>query len=428
MDMAKNKQNARLSLMGEKVVNGSGIGQLMDDLGRAMAGTDDVLMLGGGNPAAIPEVKAIWRKRMQELLADPARFDNILGNYDTPKGSEPFIAAMANLLNRQYNWDVTPANIAVMNGSQTASYGLVNLLGGAVAGKTGKRHILLPTSPEYIGYADQSTTSGHIKANRAEIEKIGTHQFRYRIAFDRLQLNDSVGAVLVSRPTNPTGNVINDADMRRLAALCAEKDIPLIIDNAYGQPFPGAVFVDAALPWTHTTTHLFSLSKLGLPGTRTGCVVGPPWIVNALSAMNGVLSLANGNVGQALALPLIESGDVIQLGQEKILPFYREKSRNAQAYLARCFPDAVPYRVHISEGAFFLWLWFEDLPVTSLELYQRLRKRGVLVVAGEHFFFGLQGPWQHAHECIRITFSQDDEIVKSGIALIADEVKTLYGY
>ena len=36
----------------------------MDDLGRAMAGGGEMLMLGGGNPALVPEVEKLWRGRM----------------------------------------------------------------------------------------------------------------------------------------------------------------------------------------------------------------------------------------------------------------------------------------------------------------------------------------------------------------------------
>ncbi|MDF7801127.1 hypothetical protein P4C99_16745 [Pontiellaceae bacterium B1224] len=43
-----------LSKFGEKFTRKAGITQLMDDLGAAMAG-GDMLMLGGGNPAHIPE-------------------------------------------------------------------------------------------------------------------------------------------------------------------------------------------------------------------------------------------------------------------------------------------------------------------------------------------------------------------------------------
>jgi len=43
----------------------------------------------------------------------------------------------------------------------------------------------------------------------------------------------------------------------------------------------------------------------------------------------------------------------------------------------------LPYHVHKPEGAFFLWLWFEGLPVSSQELYERLKKRGVAIIADE---------------------------------------------
>jgi valine--pyruvate aminotransferase len=34
--------------------------------------------------------------------------------------------------------------------------------------------------------------------------------------------------------------------------------------------------------------------------------------------------------------------------------------------------------------------------------------------------------WQHKHECIRVTYAQDDAVVEQGVKLIADEVKKLY--
>ena len=40
----------KLSKFGEKFAGHSGIVQLMDDLGKAMSGGQDMLMLGGGNP------------------------------------------------------------------------------------------------------------------------------------------------------------------------------------------------------------------------------------------------------------------------------------------------------------------------------------------------------------------------------------------
>ncbi|MEK9943300.1 MAG: valine--pyruvate transaminase, partial [Gammaproteobacteria bacterium] len=76
--------------------------------------------------------------------------------------------------------------------------------------------------------------------------------------------------------------------------------------------------------------------------------------------------------------------------------------------------------------AIFLWLWFEALPITSEELYQRLKTRGVLVVAGEHFFPGLNTPWAHRHECIRVSYALNPDHLQRGIKIIAEEVARAY--
>ena len=59
-------------------------------------------------------------------------------------------------------------------------------------------------------------------------------------------------------------------------------------------------------------------------------------------------------------------------------------------------------------------------------LYERLKKRAVLVVPGRYFFPGLKGQWQHKHECTRLTYSQDEQMVTAGLKIVADEVKKAY--
>ena len=75
----------------------------------------------------------------------------------------------------------------------------------------------------------------------------------------------------------------------------------------------------------------------------------------------------------------------------------------------------------------FLWLWMRDLPITDKELYTRLKDRGVLVVPGSYFFPGLKDDWRHKQECIRVTFTQDVDMVEKGIRIIGEEVRKAYG-
>ena len=412
------------SSFGQRLGCGSGIGELMDDLGHALArGGPELKMLGGGQPARIPEMNAVWRRRLEELLEEPGGLDRSLTSYDPPNGNPKFIEAVATLLRKQFGWNVTPENIGITSGGQTAFYFLFNLLAGEMPDGS-RRKILLPLIPEYIGYSDQGNSGDLFHAVPPIIEEEGAHGFKYRVDFDKLEITPDIAAICASRPTNPTGNVLTDDEVRHLSDLAKRHGIPLIIDNAYGAPFPGILFSDINPFWDEHVILTLSLSKIGLPAARTGIVIGPPQIIRALGSMSAIAGLSNANIGQQIALPLIESGEILRLSKEVVAPFYFEKNRLARAAAEEAFGDDIEWRMHRSEGALFLWFWFPGLPITSMELYQRLKQREVLVIPGHYFFFGHDDPgWRHRHECIRVSYAMDEAVVRDGLRIIAEEVK-----
>ena len=417
----------QFSNFGRRLCTGSGIEELMDDLGNALAsGGPDIKMLGGGQPAHIPEVNALWRKRMEEIMGASEELEKMLSNYDPPQGNTEFLEAVAELFRQHFGWNLSAKNIAITGGGQTAFFFLFNALAGEFANGARKK-ILLPLVPEYIGYANQSVGDEIFRAVKPIIEKIGEHDFKYRVDFENLNVDDDIAAICVSRPTNPTGNVLTDDEISRLRSIAEEKGIPLMIDNAYGAPFPNIIFTEATPVWDENIVLTLSLSKIGLPGTRTGIVIAREEIASAVSSMSAIVGLANGNIGQAIMKPLMQTGDVLKLSNEVVRPYYIKKSQQARAWVDEYFDSSLPYRVHLSEGALFLWLWFEDLPITTRELYNRLKKRGVLIVSGHYFFFGVEDePWKHRDECIRMTFTMDEGQVREGIQIIAEEVLLAY--
>lgn len=413
-----------LSTFGEKFVRNCGILQLMDDLGNALADRPDMIMLGGGNPSRIPQVEACLRQRMETGLRQGDAFERLVGNYAPPAGDRAFRVAVAELLQRECGWPVTAANIALTNGSQTAFFYLFNFFAGRFDNGW-HRKVLLPLTPEYIGYADIGLDDDLFISYRPEIEHLPERQFKYRVDFDALRVTNEVGAICVSRPTNPTGNVLTDEEIDRLHTLAQQHNIPLIIDNAYGPPFPGILYRDVRPVWDEHIIFCLSLSKLGLPGARTGIVVATPEVAAAVGAANAILSLAPGNLGAYMALDLVSSGEVLRLSREVIQPHYAAKVRQALDDLPQAL-SGVDYHVHKPEGAFFLWLWFKDLPITAAELYERLKQKRVLVVPGHYFFPGLPGEWRHRHECIRMNYAQDDAVVREGLRIIGEEVRRCY--
>jgi valine--pyruvate aminotransferase len=415
--------------VGKRLSGRVGIVELMDDLGEALSGAyrGEMRMLGGGNPAAVPEVQEVWRERLSTILAEADYCDRVLVNYDGPAGSPAFREIVAEAFQREFGWNVTAKNIAITSGGQTAFFQLFNLLGGT-AGKS-QRKILLPIMPEYIGYSDQGVALEMFAGCQPEIEYRGDHEFKYHVDFARVEEVDSIGAIALSRPTNPSGNVLTNDEVEKLREVAKKRSVPLLLDNAYGLPFPGAIFTDAELPrWDEDLVLVFSLSKLGLPGTRTAIVVAHEEIADRVAAMTAVIGLANNNIGQAIAGPLLKSGELLRLSREVIKPFYERRAKLALEIVAKEFGEDFPYRVHATEGAFFLWMWFPELPITSRELYERLKRKNMLLVPGEYFFFGLPAnlDWPHRHQCVRVTFSQSEATVADGLRIMAKELRQLH--
>ncbi|UOP04889.1 valine--pyruvate transaminase [Conchiformibius kuhniae] len=430
----------QFSDFGQHFTRESAILQLMDDLGKALA-QEGVNMLGGGNPARIPAVNALFA----EVLRDIANGDDCaaavenIGNYSEPQGDRAFLNTVAAFLRRHYGWSVSAENLALTNGSQNAFFYLFNLFGGAFTdnqGNTVQKSVLLPLAPEYVGYADVQVGGSRFVSVPPQIENVqyGGRDgfFKYRIDFDALEklpqwAAGEIGAVCCSRPTNPSGNVLTDAEMARLDALARRHGVPLIIDNAYGMPFPNIIHRDAELVWHDNIILCFSLSKVGLPGVRCGIVLARPEVIRAITALNAVVNLAPTRFGAAVAAPLLQDDRLKTLADNVIRPFYRRQADLAVSLLQKEMAD-LPVRIHLPEGAIFLWLWFEGLPAGSDELYRRLKARGTLVIPSEPFFVGIDtAQFCHARECVRISIAQDQAVLARGIAAIAAEARALYG-
>ena len=411
------------SKFGKRFSRESGITQLMADLGKANHSNDpNTVMLGGGNPAIISEAHDKFVDELQKLIADSS-VDQMIGLYDGPQGSEEFIRVLVDMLNDHYDWQLDEKNIAITNGSQSSFFSLFNLFAGEMSNGT-CRKILLPIVPEYIGYADQGISDDMFVSIKPQIKMLEDKQFKYQIDFEKLisvMKSSSIGAICISRPT---GNVISDDELNKLDLIAQEYKVPLVIDNAYGQPFPGAIYTDAKLKWNDNMVLCMSLSKLGLPGLRTGIVIANHTTIEALSRISGIMVLAPSSVGPSLLTRMIKDQELLRLCHEVIKPYYRDKAQTAVQLFNTILDDTDVY-LHKIEGAFFMWLWFPNLSITSKQLYKDLKAEGVYIIPGHDFFIGLEDDWDHRHQCIRINYAKEEQTLSKGLKAIAKNTNWL---
>jgi len=415
----------KLSRFGKKFTQPNGITQLMDDLGKANNSQNpNIVMLGGGNPALIPQANKLFVQELQSLISS-TQVDQMIGLYDGPQGNNDFRSALSDMLNAEFSWKLTQDNIALSNGSQANFFSLFNMFAGEMD-NGGKKKILFPLAPEYVGYADQGLSEDMFMSIKPDIQIIETEnhskQFKYIIDFNALETKlskykETIGALCVSRPTNPTGNVITDEELRHLDSLAKQYAIPLIIDNAYGHPFPGCIYTDVTLTWNSNIILCMSLSKLGLPGLRTGIVIANQKIIKALGHINGSMILAPNSVGPTLMTRMIKDKELLNLCKTVIEPFYRQKAETAMQLFNDIFSD-LPVYIHKLEGAFFMWLWFKDSKYTSEELYSKLKEQDIYVIPGHNFFININDSWEHKHQCIRINYAKNEKTLRKGLEAI----------
>jgi len=415
----------QFSKYGNKYTKISGISSLMRDLGSALSQESDIVFMGGGNPAHIDEVYKKFSAQIQSISTNEESYKRYFVNYQSPEGNLDFRIALSKLLSKELGYPISEKNIGLSNGSQSAFYTIFNILAGEHA--DGKfKSVLLPMIPEYIGYSEIGIEENFFKSQLPKIKLLKDNYFKYEVDFDNLEVDDGIGAICVSRPTNPSGNMLTKDELGTLDLLAKKKNIPLIIDCAYGLPFPGVVYDKKENYISDNTILVFSLAKLGLPGCRTGIIVADEFLIETFNNANVAMNLSTASLGPGILTNIILQDELIPLCRSTIMPFYKAVRDEILDYINHLFKD-INYRIHVPEGAFFLWIWFEDLPISSTDFYEILKRNGTLVIPGEYFFHGLKNnDYVHAKQCIRVSYTQSVNSIKQGLKIVYEQYKNLF--
>ncbi len=419
--------NPSLTRYGQQMSNLTGVRAIMKDIIETLrAGQGQrFINLSAGNPVILPEVEQLWRDCTRELLDGP-EYGEVVCRYGSSQGYQPLVQAIVEDFNRRYGLSLSDRNILITPGSQSLYFLAANAFGGY--DREGRlKKVVLPLSPDYTGYGGVCLEPEAVVAFRPQIDVLGPHRFKYRPDLDQIRLDRDCGMLLFSRPCNPTGNVVTDAELARLAELAAAKDIPVFVDSAYAPPFPALNFTEMTPAFGGNLVHCMSLSKAGLPGERLGIAIGDEAIIGVLESFQTNLCIHSSRYGQAIAAKAIASGRLGQYAETVVRPYYQAKFSLVEQVLDATMPAERPWYLHKGEGGIFAWLWLDELPMTDGELYQQLKQVGVIVVPGSSFFPGLREDWAHMRQCVRISLAAPDEEIREGMEKLAAVVTQVYG-
>ena len=190
-------------------------------------------------------------------------------------------------------------------------------------------------------------------------------------------------AILINSPNNPTGAVYPEADLRAVNALCRDRGIFHIHDEAYEYFTYGDVkhFSPGSLPDAagHTIS-LFSLSKAyGMASWRIGYMVIPEVLHEAVNKIQDTILICPPAVSQHAALAALEVGRAFAGAHIERLDVTRRA-----IFKALSSPD-VPCDVPSPDGAFY-YLVRVHSTLDSMTLAERLiREHCVATIPGSAF-------------------------------------------
>lgn len=188
--------------------------------------------------------------------------------------------------------------------------------------------------------------------------------------------------VAVTNFNNPLGSRMPDEAKRELVELLAERDLPLIEDDIYGDLAHDGTRPSVAKRWDREGRVLLcsSLSKAVGPGLRVGWVAGGRWH-DDIQALKACTTLASATLPQSIAASYL-AGGAYERHLTRVRAACATRCAAMTAAVARSFPPGV--RVTQPSGGYVLWV---ELPRTVDGSHlATLARRDRIAIAPGHLF------------------------------------------
>lgn len=281
--------------------------------------------------------------------------------------STPLRERIAKLYKDRYTIQINPDRIILTCGASPA---LVLALSSGF--DPGDRIAL--ARPGYVAYRN-SLRALHLVPQ--EIDCGGAQ--RYQISADAINaLNPSPAGVIIASPANPTGTILPEDELARIAKVCRERGIKIVSDEIYhGLSYTGATH--SMLEFANTAFVVNSFSKyFSMAGWRLGWLIVPDNMIATARAYVGNLFLTPPSLAQHAGLVAMDCS-------EELEKHVRTYSRNRQLLLD-ALPEMGLRETAPPDGAFYIYADIGHLTDNSYAFCEALlRETGVATAPGIDF-------------------------------------------
>ena len=324
----------------------------------------DAISLGVGEP----DFDTPWHVRVEGILS----LEKGKTFYTSNSGLMELRKEIVNYIKRTQNVTYDPAKevIITVGGSEAIDIGLRAMLNPG-------EEVLIP-QPSYVSYEPCTVLAGGVPVI---INLKAENEFRLTAQELEEAITDKTKVLILPFPNNPTGAIMEKADLEAIAEVVIKHDLFVMSDEIYAElTYKGEHVSIASLPGMQERTILINgFSKAyAMTGWRLGYACGPRVIIEQMTKIHQFAIMCAPTTSQYAAIEALKNGD-------DDVKMMREEYDLRRRYLMHTFKEMgldcfEPY------GAFYVFPCIKEFGMTSDEFATRfLEEEKVAVVPGTAF-------------------------------------------
>lgn len=325
--------------------------------------------------------------------------------YTSNAGLKDLRQEIANYIKRTQNTEYDPNSeiIVTVGGSEAIDIGLRAVINPG-------DEVIIP-QPSYVSYEPCAILAD---AKPVIIELKAENDFR--LTPDELSgaITDKTKVLILPFPNNPTGAIMEKADLEKIAKIVIEKDLLVMSDEIYSAlTYKGKHVSIASLDGMKERTILINgFSKAyAMTGWRLGYACGPKEIIRQMTKIHQYAIMCAPTTSQYAAVEALKKGDE---EVEKMRQSYNQRRR----FLMNAFKE-MGLDCFEPFGAFYVFPCIKEFNMTSEEFATRLlTEEKVAVVPGSAFGDCGEG-------FLRISYAYSIENLKEAVSRIRKFVEKL---
>ena len=307
--------------------------------------------------------------------------DNPVQGYTDALGMLPLRQRIAAYYQDYYGVRVSAEQISITSGSSPGF--IMSFLSAFDAGE--KIALCTPT------YAAYKNIVKSMDLSIVEIETNADTNFQPTLELLK-NAPQKFDGIIINSPSNPTGTIIDEAELEKICRWCDEQGIRIISDEAYHRITYGKK-AETALKFSSNVIVMNTFSKFfAMTGWRLGWVVSPPDMMERMKKLAESLFVAPPTISQHVAYKIFDHLDEL----DGYVASYKEN----HDILRDMLPDAGLTKLSKGDGAFYFYVDVSDYTDNSEDFCRRLvEEAGVSATAGLDF------DCKRGHQFIRMSYA-----------------------